>query len=59
MEKNYIGWASFLAPIVMKNEDRPELTRELEEKFVLRYLCIASRFAEVTFYSDNRSDLPK
>ena len=30
MEKNYIGWANFLAPAIMKNPDRPELSQELE-----------------------------
>ncbi|HEY0005745.1 MAG TPA: alpha/beta hydrolase [Pyrinomonadaceae bacterium] len=59
MEKNYIGWASFLAPAVMQNPERPELTRELEESFCSTDPRIARRFAEVTFFSDNRSDLPK
>ncbi|MEG4421968.1 alpha/beta hydrolase [Microcoleus sp. LAD1_D5] len=59
MEKNYIGWASFLAPMVMQNQDRPELSEELEASFCSTDPVIASRFAEVTFYSDNRSDLPK
>jgi len=59
MEKNYIGWASFLAPVVMKNQERPELTQELEESFCSTDPKIARRFAEATFFSDNRSDLPK
>ena len=59
MEKNFIGWASFLAPVVMKNEERPELTRELEESFCSTDPKIARRFAEATFFSDNRKDLPK
>jgi sigma-B regulation protein RsbQ len=59
MEKNYIGWASFLAPMIMKNEDQPELTRELEASFCSTDPMIASIFAKATFYSDNRSDLPK
>ena len=59
MEKNYIGWASFLAPVVMKNEERPELTRELEESFCSTDPKIARRFAEATFFSDNRTDLPR
>lgn len=58
MEKNYIGWANFLAPVVMKNPDRPELTSELEESFCSTDPMIARRFAEATFFSDNRSDLP-
>ena len=59
MEKNYIGWARLMAPIVMQNQDRPELSDELEASFCSTDPVIASRFAEVTFYSDNRSDLPK
>lgn len=59
MEKNYIGWASFLAPMVMQNPEQPELTRELEASFCSTDPVIASRFAEVTFYSDNRNDLPQ
>lgn len=58
MDKNYIGWASFLAPVIMKNEGQPELTRELEESFCSTDPKIARQFAEATFYSDNRSDLP-
>ena len=59
MEKNYIGWANFLAPVVMKNEERPELTRELEESFCSTDPKIARLFAEATFFSDNREDLSK
>jgi sigma-B regulation protein RsbQ len=59
LEKNYIGWANFLAPVVMKNEGRPELARELEESFCSTDPKIARRFAEATFLSDNRDDLPK
>ena len=59
MEKNYMGWANFLAPVVMKNEGRPELTRELEESFCSTDPKIARRFAEATFLSDNREDLSK
>lgn len=57
MEKNYIGWANFLAPVVMANPERPELTTELTESFCSTDPVIARRFAEVTFLSDNRDDL--
>jgi sigma-B regulation protein RsbQ len=57
MEKNYVGWASFLAPMVMKNDDRPELQKELATSFCAADPAIARRFAAVTFLSDNRSDL--
>ncbi|HKG14966.1 MAG TPA: alpha/beta hydrolase [Pyrinomonadaceae bacterium] len=59
MDKNYIGWASFLAPVVTKNPERPELARELEESFCSTDPRVARRFAETTFLSDNRGDLPR
>lgn len=59
MDRNYIGWANLLAPVVMKNPDRPELTSELTESFCSTDPTIARRFAEVTFLSDNRGDLSK
>jgi len=58
MDKNYIGWANFLAPVVMKNDERPELTKELNESFCSTDPKITRRFAETTFFSDNRADLP-
>ena len=57
MEKNYIGWANFLGPVVMQNPDRPELTAELTESFCSTDPVIARRFAEATFLADNREDL--
>ena len=57
MERNYIGWANFLAPAIMKNPDRPELGAELTESFCSTDPVIARRFAEATFFADNREDL--
>jgi sigma-B regulation protein RsbQ len=57
MDKNYIGWANFLAPVIMKNPERPELTEELHESFCSTDPKIARRFAETTFFADNRADL--
>jgi sigma-B regulation protein RsbQ len=59
MERNYLGWASFLTPVIMKNPERPELTKELEASFCSTDPDIARRFAEATFYADNRADLSK
>lgn len=58
MDRNYIGWANYLAPAIMKNADRPELGAELTESFCSTDPVIARRFAEATFYADNRADLP-
>ena len=59
MESNFAGWANFLAPIIMKNADRPHLTTELEESFCTNDKEVNKRFARLTFYTDNRADLLK
>jgi len=59
MEKNYIGWASFFAPLVMQNPGQPALVEELEGSFCSTDPRTALRFATTTFYADNRADLPR
>ena len=59
MDKNYIGWANFLAPAIMKNPEHPELGEELAQSFCSTDPVIARRFAEATFLSDNRADLAR
>lgn len=59
MDKNYIGWANFLGPAIMKNPDRPELGQELTQSFCSTDPKIARQFAMATFLSDNRKDLGK
>jgi sigma-B regulation protein RsbQ len=59
MEKNYIGWANFLAPNIMANADKPALGAELAESFCTTDPVIARQFAQTTFLSDNREDLQK
>jgi sigma-B regulation protein RsbQ len=59
MDRNFIGWANFLAPAIMKNPDRPELGEELASSFCSTDPVIARRFAEATFLADNREDLAR
>ncbi|HEX5727414.1 MAG TPA: alpha/beta hydrolase [Longimicrobiaceae bacterium] len=59
MDRNFIGWANFLGPVVMKNPDRPELGDELVASFCSTDPVVARRFAEATFFADNRADLPR
>ena len=59
MEKNYIGWAQFLAPVVMKNPENPALASELQESFCATDPRMTKQFARATFLSDNREDLAK
>jgi sigma-B regulation protein RsbQ len=57
MESNYLGWSSAMAPVIMGNEERPELGEELTNSFCRADPAIAGHFARVTFLSDNRADL--
>lgn len=58
LESNYLGWSNVMAPVIMGNPDHPELGEELTASFCRTDPAIARRFAEVTFRSDNRADLP-
>ena len=57
LDSNYLGWSSSMAPVIMGNTDRPELAEELTNNFCRTDPDIASHFARVTFFSDNRQDL--
>ncbi|MDX6656890.1 MAG: sigma-B regulation protein RsbQ [Solirubrobacteraceae bacterium] len=59
MDSNYLGWSGAMAPVIMGNEDRPELGEELTNSFCRADPEIAGHFARVTFLSDNRADLPR
>jgi sigma-B regulation protein RsbQ len=50
MEKNYIGWANFLASNIMANKERPELGNEVADSFCSTDPVIARQFAEATFF---------
>ena len=55
---NHLGWSAAMAPAIMGNSDRPELSARLENSFCSTDPNIARDFARVTFLSDNRRDLP-
>lgn len=57
LRSNYLGWSATMAPVIMGNEDRPELAAELTHSFCRTDPDMADRFARVTFLSDNRDDL--
>lgn len=59
LDSNYLGWSSTMAPVIMGNEDRPELGEELTNSFCRTNPDIAKHFAQVTFLSDNRADLER
>jgi|TARA_B110000211_G_C13970328_1_gene504674 sigma-B regulation protein RsbQ len=59
MDKNYIGWASYLAPLVMGANHSPELIGELSGSFCSTDPTFAKTFAKATFFSDHRNLLEK
>ncbi|MEU4670464.1 alpha/beta hydrolase [Amycolatopsis sp. NPDC023774] len=58
LDANYLGWSGAMAPVIMGNPERPELGEELKDSFCRTDPAIARVFAQATFLSDNRADLP-
>ena len=59
MDENYLGWAEYIAPVIMGVPDRPALGEELANSFCRADPTIARQFARVTFLSDSRDDLAR
>lgn len=57
MDKNYIGWADYLAPLVMGGNNSQMLIGELSGSFCSTDPIIAKNFAKATFFSDYRAIL--
>ncbi|MFN7723971.1 MAG: alpha/beta fold hydrolase [Rubrivivax sp.] len=57
MDRNLLGWANFLAPLVMDSRNPEALTDELRASFCASDPYITRRFAMATFLSDHRADL--
>ena len=57
MDSNYLGWSRMVAPLIMANEEDPQLAQSLTASFCATDPEIAKKFARVTFLSDNRKDL--
>ena len=59
LENNYLGWSSYITPVIIGDPEKPEFTEELHNSFCRMNPNIAKHFAKVTFLSDNRDDLFK
>lgn len=59
LENNYLGWSSYITPIIAGEPDKPEYANELNNSFCRMNPEIAKHFAKVTFSGDNRDDLNK
>lgn len=57
LDNNHMGWSASMAPVIMGNPDKPELSDELNNSFCRTDPEIARHFARTTFTSDNRADL--
>lgn len=58
MDKNYIGWAQYLAPLVIGDPDAGQYSAELSDSFCSTNPVTAKNFAKATFFSDYRALLP-
>ncbi|MEX2566289.1 MAG: alpha/beta hydrolase [Cyclobacteriaceae bacterium] len=59
LESNYLGWSSFITPVIIGHPEMPEYSEELRNSFCNMNPEIAKHFAKVTFMGDNREDLSK
>jgi sigma-B regulation protein RsbQ len=59
LDGDHVGWSSTMAPVIMGNADRPELSAELTQSFCRYDPIIARHFARVMFLADNRGDLSR
>lgn len=57
MNKNHLGWSMSIAPIIMGNPEREELSQELSNSFCKTDPDIAKHFARTTFLTDKRDIL--
>jgi sigma-B regulation protein RsbQ len=58
MAGNFIAWSHAIGPVLVGNPDRPELAAEMVEQLCRADPDLAEQFGRVTFYGDNRADLP-
>ncbi len=57
LDINHMGWSMTMAPLMMANPDRAELSEELADSFCRTDPAIARQFARATFLTDSRSSL--
>jgi len=57
LEANHLGWSKTMAPLIMANASRAELSEELTDSFCRTDPAIARQFARATFLTDSRGIL--
>lgn len=58
LRQNFTGWAEEAGPALMGHPDQPELAAELTDSLLRTGPEAADAFADVTFLSDTRGELP-
>lgn len=59
LDQNYMGWASYLAPVVAGASGAGAVSSELADSFCSTDPAVSRVFARATFFADNRADLPR
>ena len=54
LDNNHLGWSMAMAPVIMGNPERKELSEELANSFCRTDPAIAKHFARTTFLTDKR-----
>lgn len=57
LESNYVSFSNSLAPVLIGDPSRPDLTADMADSIRAVDPTVASQFARATFLSDNRRDL--
>lgn len=59
MDQNYLGWASYLGPVVAGAGNDPVISGQLSDSFCSTDPIVSRNFANATFFADNRADFAK
>lgn len=59
MDKNHVGWANYLAPVVMGETNGEGMVTELTQSFCSTDPTFLKPFALATFFSDHRADFER
>jgi sigma-B regulation protein RsbQ len=59
MDQNYLGWASYLGPVVAGMTNDAVIAGKLSDSFCSTDPVITRHFAKATFFADNRADYTK
>lgn len=59
LDSNHLGWSMAMAPVIMGNPEREELSAELTNSFCRTDPEIAKHFARTTFLTDKRELISK